>query len=97
MAIKSIENIASSSLILAAMIDLGLLAYYFTLSFDTIDALWNLPFIGTWLAAPAALFSLIAYLLFVKPISKSMILISAIAFLVPISLEWLTRNYIFIR
>jgi hypothetical protein len=97
MAIKSIENIASSSLILAAMIDLGLLAYYFTLSSENIDALWNLPFIGTWLAAPIAFFSLCAYLLFVKPRSKPMVLVSAIAFLVPVSLEWLTRNFMFIR
>lgn len=97
MVIKSIENIASSSLIMAAMIDLGLFAYYLTLSSENIDALWNLPFIGTWLAAPIALFSLGAYLFYIKPKSKPMILISAIVFLVPVLLEWLTRNYMFIR
>lgn len=97
MAIKAIDNLASSALILAGMIDIGLLAYYLTLSFENIDALWNLPFIGTWLAAPIALFSLIANLLFVAPKSKPMILASAIAFIIPVSLEWLTRNYMFIR
>ena len=95
MAIKSIYNIASSALILAAMIDIGLLIYYLTLSSENIDALWNLPFIGTWLAAPVALFSLIANLI-IEPKSKPMILASAMAFLVPVSLEWLTRNFMFI-
>lgn len=96
MAIKAIYNHASSALILAAMIDVGLLAYYFTLSSENIDALWNLPFIATWLAIPVALFSLIANL-FIEPKSKSMILASAVAFIVPVALEWLTRNYMFIR
>ena len=97
MSIKAIDNFASSALGLAGMIDIGLLGYYLTLSSENIDALWNLPFIGTWLAAPIALFSLNAYLYRVKPRSQPMIITSLIAFLVPLSLEILTRNFIFIR
>jgi len=97
MAIKSIDNIATSFLVLATACDLGLLVYYFTLSSKNIDALWNLPFIVTWLVEPFAFFSLIVFLFFVKPRSYSMVLASAIAFVVPVSLEFLTRNYIFIR
>ena len=97
MSAKTIDHVASSALVWASMIDIGLLAYYLTLSSKDIDAMWNLPFIGTWLAALLALISLNAYMYKIKPKSKPLVLISTAALVVAVSLELLVRNHLFIR
>ena len=93
---KTTESLGMNSLVLAFMIDFGLLANYVTLSNDNIDAMWNLPFLLTWPAAFLALLSLVAFGLYVKPRSKGYISASVVAFVVAVSLELLTRNYLFI-
>ena len=100
--LRIIAFCAYSLLGLAAIIDLGLFAYYSRLSLDTIDALWNLPFILTW---PAAFFSFLAFSLFLLlgflTDKRSSHLVAggmAIATLIcAVLLFCLTSGYIFMR
>lgn len=96
------EVLAYCLLGLATLIDVRLFAYYQGLSLDTIDALWNLPFMLTW---PATLFSVVSLLLFLRlflsPQKKTSLLIAAVAAgvmaIASMLIFYLTSHYIFMR
>jgi hypothetical protein len=94
---KAMKIVAVLVVFGAGTINLVLLLYYSTLTINNIDALWNLPFMLTWLTAPLSLLALLSFSYLVEPRKKSFVIASGLSFLIAVALEILTKNYIFLR
>ena len=79
----------------ALAIDLGLLAYWASLSLNSIDALWQIPFL---FAYPAAFLAGAAFLIAAisRPISWRLLAFSVAACVTPLALLSAANAYVFL-
>ena len=89
------RRIAHCLLVIAIVIDCGLLAYYASLSLDNIDALWQMPFIFAYAAGVMAGLALLV-LVSIRPRAWMFIYVAVFAIVIPVGLLRAVHDYVFL-